>query len=117
MTGGDLARRLVGRHNVQLCPHPNKSSYEPRTGKVSLDLASMQGSDMQALMVAAHECAHRLQHLQHPWLFRFRWFVPVALWLEWQAWTRAYEVVSPILKSNEDKDSAYLMRWMGLDYL
>lgn len=116
MTGGEFARRLIGRRNVYLSNHSDR--YDPITGHVYLIAETMHGKGMEALMVAAHECAHRMMHQRKPWTRRRLWrsFKPVHAWIEWKAWAMAYEMAKGHLRE-EDAAEAHGMRWRALSYL
>jgi hypothetical protein len=53
-----------------------------------------QGTGPFQQLCAAHEAAHHAQNLELPWLRWMRWLEPVRVWIEFDAWRRAIEMLS-----------------------
>jgi len=113
MTGRDLARKIVGRHNVHLSAHSDR--YDPLCQRVYLTIGTMMGTNCEALMTAAHECVHRLQHVRGERMGP-RWFTPLRVWREWRAWIEAYRLARPYLPE-PDQGDARAMKWRAFSYL
>ena len=99
MTGYGLARKLVGDGKILSSSFGNY--FNPATGLVYLVTETAIGNDGASLLSAAHECEHLRQWERFPWLFDFRWFTPVNLWLEWRANRAALRVIEPYLYPEE----------------
>ena len=64
-TGGELARHLLDRYNLQEIGVEITESgdhYDPTTRTVRLTRDKFEGKTLTAITVAAHECGHAYQH-------------------------------------------------------
>lgn len=74
-TGGELARHLLDRFNlehVQVETTELGDHYDPKTQCVRLTKDKFEGRTLTAITVAAHECGHALQHAANESLFLLR---------------------------------------------
>lgn len=74
-TGGDMARHLLhklGLDSVGVESTPAGDHYDPRTRTVRLTEDKLQGKSLTAVVVAAHEVGHALQHARNEPLFHSR---------------------------------------------
>lgn len=62
--------------------------------RITLRAAVYHGSGPFAAIKAVHEVAHHRQNIEMPWLKYCRWFVPVRIWCECDAWLRAVEALA-----------------------
>ncbi len=74
-TGGELARHLLNRYDLQEISVEITDAgdhYDPRARAVRLTRDKFEGRTMTAITVAAHECGHALQHAAAEPLFMLR---------------------------------------------
>jgi len=66
-TGGQFARHLLNRfglEQIQVEVSPGGDHYDPNARVVRLSKANLDGRSLTAIVVAAHEVGHALQHAQ-----------------------------------------------------
>lgn len=85
-TGGELARHLIGRldlDGVALVRSERGDHYDPMARQVGLSKEVFDGRSLTAVVVAAHEVGHALQHrlAYRPLLLRPR-LARIAAWAE-----------------------------------
>jgi len=83
-TGGELARHLLDRFNLQAVKvevTPQGDHYDPLERAVRLTDDKFNGRTLTAITVAAHECGHALQHAveQPSFMWRTR-LAQAAMW-------------------------------------
>jgi Zn-dependent membrane protease YugP len=74
-TGGELARHLLDRYDLQEIKVEITDSgdhYDPMAGAVRLTRDKFEGKTLTAITVAAHECGHAFQHAAEEPMFMFR---------------------------------------------
>ena len=74
-TGGELARHLLDRYDLQEIKVEITEigdHYDPETGAVRLTRDKFEGKTLTAVTVAAHECGHAFQHAATEPLFMLR---------------------------------------------
>ena len=74
-TGGELARHLLDRFNLQHVKveiTEQGDHYDPSTETVRLTADKHDGKTLTAITVAAHECGHAMQHATKQPLFMWR---------------------------------------------
>ncbi|MDJ0776520.1 MAG: zinc metallopeptidase [Gammaproteobacteria bacterium] len=74
-TGGELARHLLNRYDLQEIAVEITDAgdhYDPQARAVRLTRDKYEGRTMTAITVAAHECGHALQHAAAEPLFMLR---------------------------------------------
>ena len=85
-TGGDMARHLLGKlalDGVTVESTPMGDHYDPRSRAVRLTPDKLEGKSLTAVVVAAHEVGHALQHARGEPLFHSRTALAfVALWMQ-----------------------------------
>jgi len=85
-TGGELARHLLDRYNLQEVKVEVTESgdhYDPMARAVRLTKDKFEGKTLTAITVAAHECGHAFQHAGAEPLFLMRTrLASSALWAQ-----------------------------------
>lgn len=85
-SGGDMARHLLGRlglHDVQVEATATGDHYDPRSRTVRLTADKLDGRSLTAVVVAAHEVGHALQHARGEALFNSRTGLALlAMWMQ-----------------------------------
>ena len=85
-TGGDMARHLLaklGLEGVAVESTPDGDHYDPRSRVVRLTPDKLDGKSLTAVVVAAHEVGHALQHARSEPLFHSRTALAVlAFWMQ-----------------------------------
>lgn len=74
-TGGELARHLLDRFNLQevgVEATDKGDHYDPITRTVRLTADKLDGKTLTSITVAAHECGHALQHAAGEPMFGWR---------------------------------------------
>lgn len=82
LTGQALATRLLAGTHCML-GKGQENQYSPNIPAVSLDTMTWHGQSSSALSIAAHECAHHLQHLAWPSLPALRAWADRLQYLAW----------------------------------
>lgn len=76
-TGGDLARHLVEKLDIQGAnveeTGPNQDHYDPEQKIIRLSPDVFNGKSLTAVVIAAHEVGHALQHKLHYRPLYLRW--------------------------------------------
>ena len=76
-TGGELALHLLDRFelsNVSVeATDPGNDHYDPQTRSVRLSPDNFSGKSLTAIVIAAHEVSHALQHKMHYKPLYLRW--------------------------------------------
>lgn len=85
-TGGDMARHLLnklGLESVGVEATAMGDHYDPRDRKVRLTEDKLNGKSLTAVVVAAHEVGHAIQHARGEGTFRTRTLMAyVAIWMQ-----------------------------------
>ena len=85
-TGGDMARHLLskmGLENVQVEATEAGDHYDPGSRTVRLTRDKFEGKSLTAVVVAAHEVGHALQHARREGMFQARTvFAVLAMWMQ-----------------------------------
>lgn len=85
-TGGDMARHLLGKlalEGVSVESTPAGDHYDPRSRSVCLTPDKLDGKSLTAVVVAAHEVGHALQHARGEPLFHSRTALAyLAIWMQ-----------------------------------
>lgn len=84
-TGGEFAQHLIKKEalNCQLETTDMGDHYDPMTKTVRLLEPNMNGKSLTAVVVAAHEVGHAIQHKEHMPLFMLRGpLAKLAFWIE-----------------------------------
>lgn len=85
-TGGDMARHLLskmGLEQVGVEATPAGDHYDPSSRTVRLTEDKLNGKSLTAVVVAAHEVGHALQHARREGLFQSRTALAiVAMWMQ-----------------------------------
>ena len=74
-TGGELARHLLDRfdlHDVKVVVTETGDHYNPIDRSVALTQDKYDGKTLAAIVIAAHECGHAIQHARREPLFLLR---------------------------------------------
>lgn len=74
-TGGELARHLLDRfnlHDVKVVVTEAGDHYNPIDRTVALTEDKYSGKTLAAIVIAAHECGHALQHARGESMFHLR---------------------------------------------
>lgn len=74
-TGGELARHLLDRfglEDVRVVVTPDGDHYNPTDRTVALTEDKYNGRTLAAIVVAAHECGHAIQHARREPFFLLR---------------------------------------------
>ena len=64
-TGGELARHLLDRYNLQdvkVVVTETGDHYSPEDRSVALTKDKFNGKTLASIVIAAHECGHAIQH-------------------------------------------------------
>jgi len=84
--GGDMARHLLAKlelNDVQVEATDQGDHYDPRSKTVRLTSDKLDGKSLTAVVVAAHEVGHALQHARKEALFQSRTgFAVLAYWMQ-----------------------------------
>ncbi|MCD8522637.1 MAG: zinc metallopeptidase [Saccharospirillaceae bacterium] len=84
--GGDMARHLLAKlelHDVQVEATDQGDHYDPASKTVRLTSDKLNGKSLTAVVVAAHEVGHALQHARKETLFQSRTgFAVLAYWMQ-----------------------------------
>lgn len=76
-TGGELARHLVDKLDIQganvEATEPNQDHYDPEQKVIRLSPDVFNGKSLTAVVIAAHEVGHALQHKLHYRPLYLRW--------------------------------------------
>ena len=100
-TGGDMARHLLGRFGLQdvvVEASPQGDHYDSSGRAVRLTADKLDGRSLTAVVVAAHEVGHAVQHARAEALFQTRTgLARVTIWL--QRLAPVALLVSPLLVS------------------
>lgn len=98
-TGGDMARHLLQLHglaDVQVESTNRGDHYDPSVRTVRLTADKLDGRSLTAVVVAAHEVGHAIQHARGETLFHARTGLAwLAIWL--QRLAPAAVLVAPLL--------------------
>src|SRR5690606_10281304 len=98
-TGGDMARHLLGKlalEGVSVESTEAGDHYDPRSRTVRLTPDKLEGKSLTAVVVAAHEVGHALQHARGEALFHSRTLLAyLALWM--QRLAPAALLITPLL--------------------
>ena len=85
-SGGDMARHLLsklGLEQVGVESTPAGDHYDPGARMVRLTADKLDGKSLTAVVVAAHEVGHALQHARREALFQSRTALAVvAMWMQ-----------------------------------
>ena len=85
-TGGDMARHLLnklGLESVGVEATTMGDHYDPRDRMVRLSEDKLNGKSLTAVVVAAHEVGHAIQHARGEGTFRTRTLMAyVAIWMQ-----------------------------------
>ena len=74
-TGGELARHLLDRfdlHDVNVVVTEAGDHYNPHDRSVALTQDKYDGKTLAAIVIAAHECGHAIQHARGETFFHLR---------------------------------------------
>jgi Zn-dependent membrane protease YugP len=74
-TGGELARHLLDRfnlHDVKVVVTEAGDHYNPMDRSVALTQDKYDGKTLAAIVIAAHECGHAVQHARGETFFHLR---------------------------------------------
>ena len=74
-TGGELARHLLDRYNLQdvkVVVTETGDHYSPEDRSVALTKDKFNGKTLASIVIAAHECGHAIQHANREPLFLLR---------------------------------------------
>lgn len=98
-TGGDMARHLLGKlglDDVTVASSDAGDHYDPRSRSVRLTPDKLDGKSLTAVVVAAHEVGHAVQHARGEPLFHSRTLLAyLALWM--QRLAPAALLITPLL--------------------
>ena len=76
-TGGELARHLLDKLDIRdtgvESTGPNQDHYDPEQGVIRLSPEVFNGKSLTAIVIAAHEVGHALQHKLHYRPLYLRW--------------------------------------------
>lgn len=85
-TGGDMARHLLRRNGLDDVTVEETGSgdhYDPSSRTVRLSADKLNGKSLTAVVVAAHEVGHAIQHARREPMFRSRTgMAHITLWLQ-----------------------------------
>jgi uncharacterized protein len=85
-TGGDMARHLLRRNGLDDVTVEETGSgdhYDPSSRTVRLTADKLNGKSLTAVVVAAHEVGHAIQHARREPMFRSRTgMAHITLWLQ-----------------------------------
>ncbi|MAD47625.1 MAG: peptidase [Oceanospirillaceae bacterium] len=85
-TGGDMAQHLIGKlglEGVRVEETAGGDHYDPSSRCVRLTKDKLEGKTLTAVVVAAHEVGHALQHARGEALFNTRTgLAHVAIWMQ-----------------------------------